>query len=89
MQSRDFVYWLQGFLEVASADGEIPTLTPNQIKMIQKHLNLVFKHEIDPGFNDLEELQKIHNAGPPKPKPPSSPWPAVDSPSLRDLKITC
>jgi hypothetical protein len=50
MTSRDFVYWLQGFFEIS----ETNTLTERQVKMIKAHLNLVFKHEIDP--SNLEGL---------------------------------
>jgi len=61
MTSRDFVYWLQGYLEIASAGNKKAQLDADQLECVQKHLNLVFKHEIDPGFDDAEELQKIHN----------------------------
>ena len=46
MTSRDFVYWLQGFFEISGS----ATLTPEQGAMVQKHLSLVFKHEIDPSM---------------------------------------
>ena len=60
MTSRDFCYWLQGKLEI---DGEPMALSKEQVTIIQKHLNLVFKHEIDPSYGSdahLEELNKIH-----------------------------
>lgn len=66
MNSRDFVYWLQGFLEIAKPE----TLTREQLEMIQKHLSLVFIHEIDPSYGDQKKqdiLNKIH-----KPSKPSS-----------------
>ena len=44
MNSVDFCYWLQGYFELSEAT----TLTANQVDLIIKHLNLVFKHEIDP-----------------------------------------
>ena len=64
MTSRDFCYWLQGALEVFAPE----TLTKEQVKIISNHLNLVFKHEIDPIIDGgdpkkKEELGKIHNAG--------------------------
>src|ERR1700722_16349532 len=40
MKSRDFVYWLQGYLEIS----EEAALTKEQVKLIRKHLALVFKH---------------------------------------------
>jgi hypothetical protein len=60
MKSRDFAYWLQGFFEVSDAE----TITKEQTTMIKKHLNLVFKHEIDPSMGDEKhqaELNSIHN----------------------------
>jgi hypothetical protein len=64
MTSRDFCYWLQGFFEISAAgtngSGPVPV---TQVEIIKKHLNLVFKHEIDPSFGDdkkQQELNKIH-----------------------------
>lgn len=57
MTSRDFCYWLQGYFEIAGHNG----VTETQSAVIQKHLALVFKHEIDPSFPDSKELDKIHN----------------------------
>lgn len=65
MTSRDFCFWLQGYLELASADGT-PVLSQQKTESIQKHLNLVFKHEIDPSFGDKDKqdlLNKIHGPG--------------------------
>ena len=59
MTSRDFCYWLQGFFEVSGATE----VTPDQAKVIRNHLNMVFKHEIDPSFGDKKhqsELSGIH-----------------------------
>lgn len=62
MTSRDFAFWLQGFFEITN-----PTeITPEQTKMIQAHLNLVFVHEIDPAMGDQRHqdvLNKIHATG--------------------------
>lgn len=73
MTSRDFCYWLQGFFEIRQATGTVDAgLTPEQSKMIEKHLSLVFKHEIDPSYGDVkhqEELNKLHN----ETKKPSTP----------------
>lgn len=46
MTSREFAYWLQGFFELRE-DKNAP-LTVEQSKTIQKHLAMVFIHEIDP-----------------------------------------
>lgn len=59
MTSRDFAYWLQGFFEI----GNPQSIGIVETEMIKKHLNLVFKHEIDPSMGGPEhqaELNKIH-----------------------------
>jgi len=63
MTSRDFAYWLQGYFEISNAKelGEFET------NMIKKHLNLVFKHEIDPSMGDAKHqqvLNEVHNQKP-------------------------
>ncbi len=57
MTSRDFVYWLQGFAELNGAPPSV-----EQWRQIQHHLNLVFKHEIDPSMPDpTGSLQDAHD----------------------------
>ena len=66
MTSRDFAYWLQGFFEIS----ETKSLSEKQIQVIKNHLNLVFKHEIDPSFGDeshQEVLNAIHDGYPSAP----------------------
>ena len=64
MTSRDFCYWLQGFFEIT--DESISVITPKQVECIKNHLNLVFKHEIDPSINskhteeEVKEMNSIH-----------------------------
>ena len=66
MTSRDFCYWLQGYFEVAHYLGgelEPPPLNFHQVQIIRNHLNMVFKHEIDPSHGDKkhqEELSNVH-----------------------------
>ena len=55
MTSRDFCFWLQGFFEIAKP----MQLGPNEIELIEKHLKLVFVHEIDPSMPN-PKLDKIH-----------------------------
>lgn len=63
MTPINFSYWLQGFFEISDSNE----LTPEQVKMIRAHLNLVFFHAIDPETlkdkSDIEKLkyQKIHD----------------------------
>ena len=64
MTSRDFCYWLQGFFEVSGAKE----VTPEQLTVIKNHLNMVFKHEIDPSHGDAahqKTLAEIHRGLPP------------------------
>lgn len=59
MTSRDFAYWLQGFFEIS----ENNMVTEHQVSIIKNHLNMVFKHEIDPSHGDKDHqkmLSDIH-----------------------------
>jgi hypothetical protein len=70
MQSRDFVFWLQGYLEVSTAGGKKPELNAEQLACVQKHLALVFEHEIDPSAGKPAHqaaLNEIHHGPGPKP----------------------
>lgn len=65
MTSRDFAYWLQGFFEIQNPIK----IDETQLQMIKNHLNLVFKHEIDPSMGNEQhqiELNKIHSIKFPK-----------------------
>lgn len=66
MTSRDFCYWLQGYMEIAGEDAiKRNGLNGRQCEQVQAHLNLVFKHEIDtsePG--DPAENQAVHDGKP-------------------------
>jgi hypothetical protein len=70
MTSRDFCYWLQGFYEL---NGDVK-ITEGQTKVIRKHLNMVFKHEIDPSFGDDNEALNTIHQGPPPPQQPTTPF---------------
>lgn len=65
MTSRDFCFWLQGYLEIGQADKNkgAESLSYQQVECIQKHLALVFVHEIDPTDGDdnvQAKLNKLH-----------------------------
>jgi len=49
MTSRDFCYWLQGYFEISKAS----TLSEEQTQDVRNHLNMVFIHEIDPSFPQI------------------------------------
>lgn len=60
MNSREFCYWLQGMFELTNTTS----LDEKQTDLIKRHLQLVFKHEIDPSYGDetvQKELNNIHN----------------------------
>ena len=57
MTSRDFCYWLQGFFELGNDQG----LSPTQAKMVQDHLAMVFKHEIDPSMGAKPHQEALYN----------------------------
>jgi len=66
MTSRDFCFWLQGFFEI----GEVKQITAKESEIIQRHLALVFKHEIDPAIEAVSivtkaELDAIHKPASP------------------------
>jgi hypothetical protein len=72
MTSRDFCYWLQGYIEIEKERaGAIGMLGEGQVQCIAKHLALVFVHEIDPSAGPPEhqaKLNEIHE------KKASAPW---------------
>jgi hypothetical protein len=56
MTSRDFAFFLQGYFEISDPKE----IGPDETEMIKRHLNLVFKHEIDPSMGD-EKHQQVLN----------------------------
>ncbi len=67
MKASEFCYWLQGYFEISGVD--IDTMLPKemnclQVQVVQKHLSMVFKHELDKTHGTLEEqatLQAMHD----------------------------
>lgn len=57
MTAENFCYWLQGKLEI---DGGPLPLTAAQVDVIQKHLSLVFVHDIDPKAGGPEVQAKLN-----------------------------
>lgn len=63
MTSRDFCYWLQGFLELRSLqEGQRNEMSAEQVDCVRKHLNMVFYHDIDPSFpkEQQQTLTELH-----------------------------
>ena len=68
MTSQNFAYWLMGFFEVANPIS----IGSKETELIKRHLNLVFKHEIDPAMGDEKHQQVLNEIHKPKPSFPSS-----------------
>lgn len=67
MKASSFCYWLQGFFELRAASSPVKAIDGAQAEMIERHLALVFKHDIDPQAGPPEvqaELQAIHDGKP-------------------------
>lgn len=62
MKSVEFCYWLQGLFEL----GDPVTLDKDQLKLVRKHLNMVFVHEIDPSYPAEQQgkLNSLHGTFP-------------------------
>lgn len=60
MKAVEFCYWLQGCFEISNPIGG---LSPEQVDIIQKHLNMVFIHEIDKSYPPLQQkaLNEAHS----------------------------
>jgi hypothetical protein len=75
--SRDFCFWLQGYLELR--DVHHPEgMSEAQLATVKQHLALVFKHEIDPSMGDKVSqaaLDALHT-------PPNGP-PGGSGPTFR------
>ena len=55
MESVNFVFWLQGFFEISEAEE----LTPKQVEMIRRHMELVYAYEKNPKFLFIDYLNRI------------------------------
>lgn len=61
MKASEFCYWLQGYFEISGATPEEPgTINSEQSAIIQRHLALVFVHDLDPK-QVADKLQAIHD----------------------------
>lgn len=85
MKAHEFCYWLQGYFELgtqACLGGRLD-LNQEQTECVQKHLALVFKHEIDPSYGDEDhqaELNEIHEVELEVEEEDSPPFPPSNSP---------
>lgn len=60
MKTTEFCYWLQGYFELSGDVGEAG-LSKRQVDLIQRHLALVFEHDIDPKAGTVEHQQVLSN----------------------------
>lgn len=58
MKAENFAYWLMGYIELA--DPELG-LTPQQLDTVERHLRLVFIHDIDPKAGPKEVQDKLND----------------------------
>lgn len=58
MEAKDFVYWLQGALEL----GQLKELNETQVKIVQDHLNLVLK-KVTPQYS-IPSMPVLRTPGP-------------------------
>lgn len=70
MNSIDFCFWLQGYFEISGNKA----VSDDEVEIIKNHLNLVFKHEIDPLRESetptlVDVLNEAHNGLKPSNKP--------------------
>lgn len=61
MRSRDFCYWLQGWFELNGTIDHREGATKETLQVIRNHLNMVFKHEIDPSNGSAEHNKKLND----------------------------
>ena len=62
--AENFCYWLQGYFEMEGLSDKQASLSGKQIECIQRHLNMVFAHDIDPKAGSPEHqavLSDIHD----------------------------
>jgi hypothetical protein len=73
MTSRDFCFWLQGFLELRAAEtpgvNHAQGLCFDQLECVRRHLALVFKHEIDPSMGTPAHQVVLNDIHSPIPGP--------------------
>jgi hypothetical protein len=82
MQSRDFCFWLQGFFELS---GDATAISTDQTTIMSRHLELVFKHEIQPLAKakpspDTPRSEPAPPAPTPQPEPPPDERQATEAP---------
>ena len=72
MTAEQFVYWLQGFMEINDPD----TISKSETRVIKDHLALVFDKQTPttPGFNPNQTPPFFPNTTTPLTSPYDAPW---------------
>lgn len=60
MKASEFCYWLQGFFELRGASSPVKAIDGEQAATIERHLAMVFLHELDP-LQLANKLQETHD----------------------------
>ncbi len=68
MNSRDFVFWINGYLELSGPEAKV---SAKQVKVIREHLGLVFAH--DPQFQAATPEKAPVKPSSDRVRPPVSP----------------
>lgn len=84
MNATEFCYWFQGYIEITKAGAQSPPavsgLSQEQLNMVERHLALVFQHDIDPKQGPpavQQQLQAIHDGFPPGVSVQQAPYPVT------------
>jgi len=70
MDSEQFVYWLQGFFEIADigTSEDMEGISPEQARIIRNHLDLVF-NKVTPTVTEITDKDLLSPAESPPPIP--------------------
>ena len=85
MTSRDFCFWLQGYFEISKNKS----ITSDETSIIKNHLNMVFKHEIDPSMGDEKHQIKLNNLHNPAKNPSLPPYGGINTIADDNTLIRC
>jgi len=86
MNSEEFTYWLQGALEM-NPEMLDKGMSPQQVRTIQDHLNLVFNKVTPDRFEGIT-IQDSNSTGNPQPQHPGSICCTVD-PDIASGELFC
>ena len=59
MTAQEFFYWLQGFIELRTAEGHTASITPKVAEYILRHIDLVPARERGEGLIEVRTLVRL------------------------------